>query len=653
MADGYSTASSLGGGLGACRRAAGAFDLYTAPGTGTVVIARVGAGSRLDQPLAARAGGIMSARPGEQESGDGWCAWWGAAGLTVTIVDGLGHGPEAAEARNAGLRSVAGEVSAEPGRAPGRDEPPAVRRARSGGGGGSPGPRQARLLRRGQHRRPARQRRTPARPGVEHGHAGPGPADPAARHDAALGRQAARSSPTPTASGPAGISPAIPARPLTIPRSWPRSSGGMRSPAPTTPPSSWLSLRPWRRSMSDDPVLSRPAFPADGAAHPGQLPDGTSAPGEWILSRWRVQRPEAARTCTELALTLTRLGAAADDRAHAVAVLWAALRLRLPALVTFRLTNSGDHRTGVLAVDDEILTTMQLPATSAATSAAPSAGPAAAAALDGEAPALAATAVPLLDIIADQDTALDHHRRELESTDRGLLALHTELAEQAEQLTLAGQRQRELLETEQAARAVAEAARARLAFLSHVGAVLGRVARSSAGGVPAVDPAGPPLRGHGRGLAGQRARRPRTARRARTGPARRARPAGPAAWPRDLDGRARRMGWARRMGRARRLGRAAPEWTAGDRRPRPPDPAVAAAAGHAPCPRAGHRAGGAAHLARHRARGALGDPAEPPVRPRRRDHCQRGGRAARPRPWPTRSVSSRSARSPSACSTRC
>jgi anti-sigma regulatory factor (Ser/Thr protein kinase) len=210
MADGYSTANSLGGGLGACRRAAGAFDVYAGRGTGTVVIARVGAGSRLDRPPAAqpaqqserrrpgqpghapaaRVGGILSARPGEQESGDGWCAWWGEAGLTVTIVDGLGHGPEAALA----------------------------------GAAGDPGP------------------------------------------------------------------------------------------------------------------------------------------------------------------------------------------------------------------------------------------------------ARAESAVTLLDIIADQDTALDHHRRELESTDRGLLALHTE---QAEQLTLAGERQRELLETEQAARAAAEAARARLVFLSHVGAVLG------------------------------------------------------------------------------------------------------------------------------------------------------------------------------------
>ena len=52
--------------------------------------------------------------------------------------------------------------------------------------------------------------------------------------------------------------------------------------------------------------------------------------------------------------------------------------------------------------------------------------------------------------------------------------------DQAEQLALSGQRRQELLATEQAARAgaeaareAAEAARARLAFLSHVGAVLG------------------------------------------------------------------------------------------------------------------------------------------------------------------------------------
>ena len=50
MADGYSTANSLGGGLGACRRAAGVFDLYTAPGAGTTIIARIGPGSPITPP---------------------------------------------------------------------------------------------------------------------------------------------------------------------------------------------------------------------------------------------------------------------------------------------------------------------------------------------------------------------------------------------------------------------------------------------------------------------------------------------------------------------------------------------------------------------------------------------------------------------------
>ena len=54
MADGYSTINSLGGGLGACRRAAGAFDVY-AGGTGTVVLARIGPGSRTGDQAAGQA----------------------------------------------------------------------------------------------------------------------------------------------------------------------------------------------------------------------------------------------------------------------------------------------------------------------------------------------------------------------------------------------------------------------------------------------------------------------------------------------------------------------------------------------------------------------------------------------------------------------
>jgi anti-sigma regulatory factor (Ser/Thr protein kinase) len=106
MADGYSTANSLGGGLGACQRAAGVFDLFTAPGTGTVVIARTGPGAAAPAGPA-RVGGILAARAGEQESGDAWGVIEDADGLTVAIVDGLGHGPDAAKAAATSLHTIA------------------------------------------------------------------------------------------------------------------------------------------------------------------------------------------------------------------------------------------------------------------------------------------------------------------------------------------------------------------------------------------------------------------------------------------------------------------------------------------------------------------------------------------------------------------
>ena len=206
--------------------------------------------------------------------------------------------------------------------------------------------------------------------------------------------------------------------------------------------------------MSDEAAMEYLGFSRADDDGRGLTGDGAHAPGDWTLSCWRVQPGDAAQTCAELAAALARLGASADDRGRAVASLWAALRNRLPVTVTFRLSVADDHRAALLAVHDDIVATMRLPVAAAA------AGPA------GPVPAL-------LDIITETRDALDQHRRELENTDRGLLALHAELAGQAEQLTWAGERQRELLRTEQAARAAAESARARLAFLSHVGAVLG------------------------------------------------------------------------------------------------------------------------------------------------------------------------------------
>ena len=94
MADGYSTGGSMGTGLGAIRRLAHGFDLYTLPSRGTVVVTRFW--TRREQAEARAAGmlaGLAVAMAGEVECGDAWAARSGPAGTTVLLVDGLGHGP--------------------------------------------------------------------------------------------------------------------------------------------------------------------------------------------------------------------------------------------------------------------------------------------------------------------------------------------------------------------------------------------------------------------------------------------------------------------------------------------------------------------------------------------------------------------------------
>jgi anti-sigma regulatory factor (Ser/Thr protein kinase) len=102
MADGYTTTSSLGGGLGACRRGASQFDLYSRPGEGTVVLARVGPGAAEPSGMV-EVGGLITPHPDESAVGDGYGLAWEQDRMTVGVVDGLGHGVAAAEARRAAL----------------------------------------------------------------------------------------------------------------------------------------------------------------------------------------------------------------------------------------------------------------------------------------------------------------------------------------------------------------------------------------------------------------------------------------------------------------------------------------------------------------------------------------------------------------------
>ena len=103
MTDGYTTGpASLGGGLGACRRGASQFDLYSQVGRGTVVLVRVGPAA--DEPTGPiEVGGVITPHPDESAVGDGFGLAWDGDRMTVGVVDGLGHGVEAAQARRAAL----------------------------------------------------------------------------------------------------------------------------------------------------------------------------------------------------------------------------------------------------------------------------------------------------------------------------------------------------------------------------------------------------------------------------------------------------------------------------------------------------------------------------------------------------------------------
>jgi anti-sigma regulatory factor (Ser/Thr protein kinase) len=95
MTDGYSTAGTPGTGLGAVRRLASEFDIYSRPGEGTVVMARFGKTS------STRHGAVNVAIDGEIECGDAWHLAQGPDGTALLVVDGLGHGAFAAEAARA------------------------------------------------------------------------------------------------------------------------------------------------------------------------------------------------------------------------------------------------------------------------------------------------------------------------------------------------------------------------------------------------------------------------------------------------------------------------------------------------------------------------------------------------------------------------
>ena len=106
LGDGYSTSGSPGTGLGAARRMADEFDIYSQRGRGTVVLARVRA-KRARRPAAKRlAFGGVSVAKSEEVCGDAWLVHDRADSALVVVADGLGHGLQANEASVAAIGAV-------------------------------------------------------------------------------------------------------------------------------------------------------------------------------------------------------------------------------------------------------------------------------------------------------------------------------------------------------------------------------------------------------------------------------------------------------------------------------------------------------------------------------------------------------------------
>lgn len=114
LRDGFSTGGTSGTGLGAVRRLSQSFDLHSSVPQGTVIVARMRRDSRPAKAGGIYVGAVSLAAPGERVCGDGWGFAVDGDRAAVMLADGLGHGPDAAEAADAALEAFAEHAMAGP-----------------------------------------------------------------------------------------------------------------------------------------------------------------------------------------------------------------------------------------------------------------------------------------------------------------------------------------------------------------------------------------------------------------------------------------------------------------------------------------------------------------------------------------------------------
>jgi anti-sigma regulatory factor (Ser/Thr protein kinase)/serine/threonine protein phosphatase PrpC len=106
LRDGHSTAGSSGTGLGALSRLASRFDIYSRPGKGVALWCEVLHKSGAPGAARLNTGAVCLPKPGETACGDGWLARGEQDRCVLMVVDGLGHGSDAAAAAHAATEAV-------------------------------------------------------------------------------------------------------------------------------------------------------------------------------------------------------------------------------------------------------------------------------------------------------------------------------------------------------------------------------------------------------------------------------------------------------------------------------------------------------------------------------------------------------------------
>ena len=116
LRDGFSTAGTSGTGLGALTRLSALFDIYSVPHVGTAVLihlwCRALPAKQTDSNL--ETGAVCLPKTGEEVSGDAWATDQNSHRSLLLVADGLGHGPQAAEASREAVRIFRANLSRSP-----------------------------------------------------------------------------------------------------------------------------------------------------------------------------------------------------------------------------------------------------------------------------------------------------------------------------------------------------------------------------------------------------------------------------------------------------------------------------------------------------------------------------------------------------------